>query len=53
MKELIQIFLAMSILEPERALKAASDFRSVLPASKWQKAIEAEKKRLRQPLNLP
>ncbi len=47
MKELVQILLAKSILEPKGATKVADDFRSLLPPGKWQKAIEAERKRLR------
>ena len=47
MKELVQIFLAKSILDPVLAAKAAGDFRGQLPPGKWRKAIEAEKKRPR------
>jgi hypothetical protein len=47
MKELIQIFMAKGILQPERAEKAGSDFRRRLRAAEWKEAIEAQEKRLR------
>ncbi|MEE8394844.1 MAG: hypothetical protein V3S29_02235 [bacterium] len=47
MKELVQIFLAKSILEPEAAAKEAHRLRGRLAPSKWRQAIEAERGRLR------
>jgi hypothetical protein len=47
MKQLIQIFMARGILQPDQAEKAANGFRRGLRAAEWKEAIEAQEKRLR------